>query len=403
MKTKSVAFANILRLIAALLICMSGVAAHAHVHDGNPSGAEDPEVKLGRESAAEHDKTVKFVTDPAVVERVARIGKEVSDVANEVEVSMLWGRPGLKRFNYTFRVIEDKDVNAYSMPGGFIYVHSGLLDFTKSDDELAGVLAHEVVHAAHHHMMKLIAEQEKMQFAALGPALLSVLLGKGGTDTTSNLLLAGQLYMTAKLNTYGVEAEKDADHAAVYYLMKTKYNPVGLLTFMERLYRQERLKPEVELGIYRTHPPSVERAQALIRLLKDLGIPIKRREVDPTIGARAYPTVVGGATYYEVKMNGTLIARLASDGDTTAQSRAEALAQSVNALFDDNLVSFELTLSADKRRVLARRRTLLAVTEADARASEMTVSDTARNVLDALRNLLWQDQFNRTPIPTASL
>ncbi|NLH99861.1 MAG: M48 family metalloprotease [Chthonomonadales bacterium] len=389
---------QLIRLLIAVLVLTLGQAGRAQAPQ-DPAPSEDPDVKLGRESAAEHDKTVKFVTDPATVERVERIGREIAGIANEVTVPILWGLSSKKQFEYRFRVVEDKDVNAYSMPGGFIYVNSGLLAFAKSDDELAGVLAHEVVHAAHRHMMKLIAEQEKMQLAALGPALISVLLGKGGTDTTSNLLLAGQLWMTAKLSGYGVEAEKDADNAAVHYLKRTKYNPVGLLTFMERLYRQERLKPEVELGIYRTHPPSVERAQALIRLLRELDIPINRRATDPSIAAGVFPTEKDGAQAFDVKMNGTVIVRLASSEGDAPAARAEALAKSVNALFDDGLVAFELGLSSDQTRVIARRRTLLAVTEADARASERSVQDVAKGMVEALRNLLWQDQFNKTPMP----
>jgi len=381
--------------VGSLLLLVPGVA---------PSQAqqEDEEIRLGREAAAEHDKQVKLITDPALVERVNRIGAEIAKVANEQQVQMLWGRPGLKQLPYTFKVVDDKDINAYSMPGGFIYVNRGLLEFVKSDDELAGVLAHEIVHAAHHHVMKLLHEQEKIQWAALGPALVSILLGKGGTQTTSDLLLAGQLYTIAKVNTWSVEAERDADHGAVRYLLRTKYNPVGLLTFIERLARQERLKPEVELGIYRTHPPTVERAQALIRLLAELGVPLNRREVDPSLGARVELVTENEKTYADVTMNGTRIVRLAGDGSGSAEERAKAFAAKVNALFDDNLVAFELQLSPDQTRVLARRRTLIALTDADARASGQTVPQAARAALEALRNLLWQDQFNRTPPAAAT-
>lgn len=391
---------RLLRMVAALcgllaVVPCSGALGRSDDHD------DDSEIKLGRESAAEHDKTVKLISDPAMVERVNRIGQEIAEIANSSDPPVMWGRPNSKRFNYTFKVVDEKDVNAYSMPGGFIYVNKGTLEFAKSDDELAGVLAHEVAHAAHHHMMKLISEQNKMQLAALGPALVSVLLGKGNTDTTANLMLAGQLYMTAKLNSYGVEAEKDSDQAAVYYLRKTKYNPVGLLTFMERLARQERLRPDVDLGIYRTHPPSVERSQALVRQLRDLGIPINRREVDPTLGARVEPAPAGEADASDVRMNGTLIVRLTSSESTPALQRAQVVAKQINALFDDGLLAFEVTVSADKARVLARRRTLVAVSPADAAAAGRTVDEVTAGAVDAIRNLLWQDQFNRTPAPTS--
>lgn len=386
------------RLLAVVLLLVAAPLASAHRQDSS----EDPEIKLGREAAEAHDKQVKLITDPEIVDRVVRIGSEIGRVANEFQATVLWGRPGLKQLPYTFKVVDDKDVNAYSMPGGFIYVNRGLIEFAKSDDELAGVLAHEVVHAAHHHIMKLIAEQEKIQWAALGPALISILLGKGGSQTTSDLLLAGQLYVIAKVNSWSVEAEKDADHGAVHYLMRTKYNPVGLLTFIERLARQERLKPQVELGIYRTHPPTLERAQALVQLLTRLGIPINRREVDPSIGATVETVTEADATYADVLMNGTRIVRFAADGERSAEERAKALAKRVNSLFDDNLVAFELQLSPDKTRVLARRRTLIALTEADARSVGQTVPEAAAGALEALRNLLWQDQFNRTPMPMAS-
>lgn len=386
-----------------LLIVAAMTAATMASASSLDAGAaeEDPEIKLGRESAAEHDKTVKFVTDEKLIERVNRIGNEIAQVANTTQVPMLWGRPGLKVLPYSFKVVDEKDVNAYSMPGGFIYVNRGLMEFVKSDDELAGVLAHEIVHAAHHHVIRLIAEQQKVQLTALAPALISILLGKGGGDTTSNLLLAGQLYTIAKVNSWSVDAEKDADNAAVHFLMKTKYNPVGLLTFMERLARQERLRPEVELGIYRTHPPSLERSQTMVRLLDRLGVPIKRREVDPSLGARVEMIEKDDVAYADVTMNGTLIVRLAATEAVSAEERGRALVQSVNTLFDDNLVSFDLGLSTDKTRVLARRRTLIALTDGDARGAGQSVRQAAEGAVEALRNLLWQDQFNRTPM-TAS-
>src|SRR5947199_382434 len=83
--------------------------------------------------------------------------------------------------------------------------------------------------------VKLIKEQNKMQSVATIAAALVAILGKGNLNDVGTMALAGQLYMVAKLNSYGVEAEKDADQSAVRYLLKTKYNPVGILTFMERL------------------------------------------------------------------------------------------------------------------------------------------------------------------------
>ena len=125
----------------------------------DPTPVDDGEVKLGRMNAEENDRQVKLITDSKILERVNRIGSELARIANNYPIPASWGSSQLKPFRYTFKVVDDKDVNAYSLPGGFIYVHKGLIDAVRSDDELAGVLAHEIAHAAHHHVLKLLREQ----------------------------------------------------------------------------------------------------------------------------------------------------------------------------------------------------------------------------------------------------
>ena len=114
----------------------------------DPTPVDDGEVKLGRMNAEENDRQVKLITDSKILERVNRIGGELARIANNYPIPATWGSSQLKPFKYTFKVVDDKDVNAYSLPGGFIYVHKGLIDAVRSDDELAGVLAHEIAHAA---------------------------------------------------------------------------------------------------------------------------------------------------------------------------------------------------------------------------------------------------------------
>ncbi len=380
--------------VAAALVAACLCASVAFAQDKKPP-EEDPEVKLGREGSAENDKTVKLITDPVIVDRVNRIGQELAAVANELDVPALWGDGKRKKFAYSFKVVDDKDVNAYSLPGGFIYVNRGLLDFVHSDDELAGVLAHEVAHASHHHMIKLLREQNKIQQAFI-PALLAAVLAKGSGNDIGNLLVAGQLFAVAKINSYGVEAEKDADNAGLIYLTKTKYNPVGLLTFMERLARQERLKPQIELGIYRTHPPSPERALAMTSKLKDLDVVINRSDVDPTLRASFEVVTLGGVAVAEVKMRKLLIARLAGADTATAAARGRELADKLDRLFDGGLQMYELRMSGDKSRIIARGATLVVYSDADAKPQNVSLEQAGTATMDAIKSLIWQEQLNRS-------
>ncbi len=377
--------------------CAAGHPLAFTQDDKKKAEKEFPDVNLGKENAEELEKTIKLVTDPAILERVNRIGQEIAAIANAEPIPILWGMPERGKFEYTFRVVDDKDINAFSLPGGFIYINKGLLDYVKSDDELAGVIGHEIAHAAHRHMIRLINEQNKLQQRLLIPLIVGALLSRSPGSDIGNLLMAGQLYLVAKLNTYGIEAEKDADQAGVRYLMRTKYNPVGLLTFMERLARDELRGPQRELGIYRTHPPSPERARALQALLEELKIPINRREVDTSIRALVKPATVNGVTVAEVTMGNTVITRLTASDGLSADDRAQKFADNINLLFDRGLQMHELRLSSDGKRIVARSIVMVTFAPSDAEAQNLPLERVSRNTLDVLKNLLWQDQFNRIP------
>ncbi len=380
---------------AVVLACLPSAALAGQ--KGKPP-SEDPEVRIGRENAAEleKDKSVRLVTDAALLDRVNRIGQTIAAIANTVEVPAHWGSSDVKKFDYTFKIVDDKDVNAFSLPGGHVYVNKGLLDYTHSDDELAGVLAHEIAHAAHHHMMKLLKEQSKMQ-PYIPLVLLAAVLAKAGGQDLSALALGGQLYMVAKLNGYGVEAEKDADATGMQYLMKTKYNPVAMLTFMERLARDELRGPERILGIYRTHPPSPERAKALEAELAAAHIPIDRTAADPALRAHVSEVTINGVPMAEVGMNKTVIARFAESEGLSGHERAIRFAASLDHALDRELQQFEIKLNADRNGIIARTTVLGTFAAEDAHAERKTVEQLAQDALDAIRKIMWQEQFDRIP------
>lgn len=350
---------------------------------------DDPEIKLGRDNAIEHDKQAKFITDPIQLERVRRIGNELAQAANSEVIPAIWGSPQLKQFQYVFKIVDDKDVNAYCMPGGFVYVNKGLLDIVRSDDELAGVLAHEIGHAAHHHILRLLKEQSKIQNVVLPLqilALLATFAGKGGNTAydATNVWQATQLYAIAKTNKYGEEAEKDADHVGVFLMMKTKYNPVGLYSFMIRLAALERRQLAFDLGIYRTHPPGKERVEAAKNLLTELKIPLLLSEVDPTLQAAvvALPPNPKGVVFAEIRSMGIPLCKVVGQGDMSALERAKKLAKRFDQLLDTGLSTLDIQMSRDRSRVMARGQTLL--NQADFDSLEKPVEDILRQLKEAV-------------------
>lgn len=313
------------------------------------------DVELGEKYAKEIEKQIKLAEDVALLERVNRIGKELALISREHHVVATYGDKRHNVFDYTFKVVEDEDVNAFSIPGGFIYLNTGLLRFVQSDDELAAVLAHEIAHAANRHLVTMSRQQERTQIFTL-PVVIAALLA--GSVRDANLALIGQdLLLTALTSGWSQEAETDADRTALYYMVRSNYNPVGLLTFMERLAFREKNSPQFDWGIMRTHPPSRLRAERLKALLKKEGIPIERSKVSTDFRAT-----------YEVKGDAVVVS-LGTDelfrlGGEKAEERAKEMVAPLNEFFDSVPQVFEVSASGD--RILARGKTLIRFEECDA-------------------------------------
>lgn len=345
----------------------AAAAAIAAAKDKHPPLTEDNEVKLGRANAEENDKHVQLVTDAAVVGRVNRIGKEIAEAANSYPIKQSYGYPWVKKFNYTFKVVNDKDVNAYSLPGGFIYVNKGLLDYVRSDDELAGVLAHEVSHAAHHHMVKLMKDQNNFQNILI-PALAGLVVATHArSNDVANILNGGYLVAIARANTWSVSAEQDADHSGILLLTHTHFNPVGLYSFMIRMAADEDRKNFVDMGILRTHPPGAERVDAARQTLEELHIPIELSKVDPTLLVSVKPVkgATAGVDLAEMSIRSMPLCRITAAEGKSAADRAADIASKINKHIDQGLQPFDVRLGRTTNKVYLRDIPLFQQVDAD--------------------------------------
>lgn len=180
----------------------------------------------------------KLVDDPLVQKRVEDIGKKIVAVCDRKDIP------------YHFCVIKEDEVNAVSLPGGYVYIFTGLIDRVKSDDELAGVIAHEVGHiVARHHIKRLQGE--------LGYSLLRVMAAavpKAGevaatADLAFNQLMAG----------WSQEDELLADQLGARYAKLAGYNPRAMMDFLKTLHEVERRKPPTAKSYFKTHPYSPDR------------------------------------------------------------------------------------------------------------------------------------------------
>jgi predicted Zn-dependent protease len=166
--------------------------------------SESQEIQMGQQGAKEVEQSIGFYKDPAVNAYVADIGKRMA--ANSERPNLPW----------EFHVVDDPAVNAFAIPGGFIYVTRGLMSTINSEAELASVIGHEVGHVTHRHSVEQIS---KAQLAQLGLGIGSIL--------SSDIAKFGQLAsagLSLLFLKYGRDAEYEADRAGFRYALDQSYD-----------------------------------------------------------------------------------------------------------------------------------------------------------------------------------
>jgi len=213
------------------------------------------EQKLGKKLSENIEKKYEVIEDSNQNSLIAGIGNKLAEASE------------MREMQFHFRILKKDGPNAFSIPGGYVYVTYDLFDYIHSDDELAGILAHEIAHVIHNHALKQTRDNTKFTLLTILGVLLT-----GEPDVA----VLGKLTTITLLNQYSREYEEEADLTAINLLIKAGYNSVGFLTFLERLYTREMFKPEVNLGIYQTHPETENRINYVKDMLKERGIDIDR-------------------------------------------------------------------------------------------------------------------------------
>jgi MAF protein len=224
--------------LGVLVTFLSGCSTEYNIVTGQEEKyyySTDKEVQMGQAIAKAVAKEYKFVDDPLVQKRVEDIGKKIVSVCDRKEI------------DYTFNVLDDDEVNAVSLPGGFVYVNKGLVDKVASDDELAGVIAHEVGHIVARHSIK------KLQ-AIQGYSILRLLIAAAPSSGAGQAGNAADIAFTELLLGYGREDELLADQLGTRYLKLAGYNPNAMITFLEKLQEINRRRPLQPMVYFKSHP-----------------------------------------------------------------------------------------------------------------------------------------------------
>ena len=221
------------------------------------------EQALGQQMSGEIRRGVVFLPDRVVERYVRTMGAQIVAAS------------GPQPFEYRFYVIEDDDINAFAAPAGHIYIHTQTILAARNASELAGVLAHEIGHVARRHIAQNYNRQRNTGIGYQAAVLAAAILGGGAAATAAQL--GGGLAATAYLNSFGREAELEADAFAVETLPRAGFDPNGLVTFFETL--QQESGDAGHSDFHSSHPATADRAAAARALIAALP-PTQDLEVD---------------------------------------------------------------------------------------------------------------------------
>jgi predicted Zn-dependent protease len=220
----------------------------------------EKELALGRRMADEMDRRSKLVGDPILLEFANRVTQNIV-INSDVRVPV------------TVKVIDSSDINAFTLPVGFLYINRGLIKAAGNEAELAGAIAHEVTHIAAQHGVEQATKGVLINLAAIPLIFFG---GWGGflVNQTASLVIPLSYFKFSR------GAEKEADCLAAQYLWKTGYDPAGLITFFEKLRASEKKNPGTLKKVYRTHPMSKDRIEEVQKLLVRFpGVPSVSRRI----------------------------------------------------------------------------------------------------------------------------
>jgi beta-barrel assembly-enhancing protease len=220
------------KLIAGLVLVVSATACGVSTQQ---------EVQMGQEYSAQINAQLPIVQDAEVNRYVNVLGDSIANLADS------------RGIDYTFYVVNAAEINAFAVPGGFIYVNRGLIDRTQNLSQLAGVLGHEIGHVVRRHSVK---QMEKAQGANIGLVLGCTLINVCGSQAANAAIQIGGSALFAKFSR---DDERQADEEAVKNTVRAGIHPKGIPEMFQILLNERQRNPSAVEGWFSSHPGEEER------------------------------------------------------------------------------------------------------------------------------------------------
>jgi len=234
------------------------------------SVSQDEEAALGRRNAEEINAQLPIVTDPAISAYIQELGESIAKTTSRSDL------------DWHFYVINTRQVNAFALPGGYVYVNRGLIESADRLDELTGTLGHEIGHVIQRHSIK---EVQNAQKANAGVAIVCTLTNICNSGLTQ---VAVQVGGTAFFAKHSRLDELQADSEGVVNVTRAGYDPQGIPDLFQVLLKEREYQPTVVEGWFASHPLEEARIRKAKQQIAQLGLDQSQRLIVDTPGFQAF-------------------------------------------------------------------------------------------------------------------
>ena len=232
-------------LATLLAASASVVSAQTQIEPGFNLFSVEQDQEIGRQSADEAERHLPILKDRSIQAYVDGVGKRLAGVA-----------PGAS-YPYQFKVVNVADINAFALPGGYLYVNRGLIEAAQNEGQLAGVMAHEMAHVALRHGTN---QASRAYLGQAGLGLLGGLLGKNDASTQQKIAAVGGFGLNTLFLKYSRAAEEQADVIGAQMMAKAGYDPADMVAFFDILARTQARDPGKVEQFFSSHPAPANRA-----------------------------------------------------------------------------------------------------------------------------------------------
>ncbi len=201
------------------------------------------EKRIGRGFMRQIRTHLNLVRDPELNHYVQQVGER-----------LVSSQPGVDAKDFTFFIVNDPEINAFAIPGGFIGINSGLITAAANESQLASVMAHEAAHVMQRHIARLHASQGNQGVKTAAAILAAIILAQSSPEAGQAALLTGLAASRQSAINFTRTNEYDADRLGIKLLSDANYNPRGMVEFFEVLRKRIALNVTEQLEFLRTHP-----------------------------------------------------------------------------------------------------------------------------------------------------